>query len=61
MQSIYRLVFPECSFYLPFGRIEDDEVIQEHKQVDEHYRKRNAIINIDINTKDFIEFVKRFL
>jgi hypothetical protein len=51
---------PECMFYLPYGRIEDDKVIQEHKEVEEHYRKRNAIINIDINTKDFIEFVKRF-
>jgi hypothetical protein len=51
---------PECRFYLPYGRIEDDEVIQEHKEVEEHYRKRNAIINIDINTKDFSEFAKRF-
>jgi len=46
--------------YLPYGRMEDDETIQEHKEVEEHYGKRNAIINIDINTKDFIEFVKRF-
>jgi len=42
-----------------YGSLEE-EVIQEHKQVEEHYRKRNAIINIDINTKGFIEFAKQF-
>jgi hypothetical protein len=51
---------PECRYYQETGRIEDEEVIQEHKEVEEHYRKRNAIVNIDINTKDFLEFVKDF-
>lgn len=46
---------------MPFGRIEDDEVIAEHKQiVEEHYKQRNAISNIDIDRKDFAEFSKKF-
>ena len=35
---------PECRFYPKFGRIEDGEIIQRHKEVEERYRKRNAIV-----------------
>jgi hypothetical protein len=35
---------PECRYYANFGRIEDEEVIQRHKEIEERYRKRNAII-----------------
>jgi hypothetical protein len=35
---------PECRYYPKFGRIEDEEVIQRHKEIEECYRKRNAII-----------------
>jgi hypothetical protein len=50
----------ECRFYMPFGRIEDDEVIAEHKEWEEEYRQCNKIINIDIDKKDFLEFAKGF-
>ena len=35
---------PGCRYYPKFGRIEDEEVIQRHKEIEECYRKRNAII-----------------
>jgi hypothetical protein len=35
---------PGCRYYPKFGRIEDEEVIQRHKVIEEHYKKRNAII-----------------
>jgi hypothetical protein len=35
---------PECRYYPEFGRIEDEEVIQRHKETEEDYRKRKAII-----------------
>jgi hypothetical protein len=35
---------PECKYYPKFGRIEDEEVIQRHKEIEEDYRKRSAII-----------------
>ena len=34
---------PECRYYPKFGRIEDEEVIQRHKEIEEGYRKRNAL------------------
>jgi hypothetical protein len=34
---------PKCRYYPEYGRIED-EVIQRHKEIEERYRKRNAII-----------------
>jgi hypothetical protein len=33
---------PDCRYYPKFGRIEDEEVIQRHKEI-EGYRKRNAL------------------
>jgi hypothetical protein len=50
---------PECRYYPKYGRIEDDEVIAEHREAEEH-RKTNTIVNIDIDKKDFLEFAKRF-
>jgi hypothetical protein len=35
---------PECRYYPKCGRIEDDEVTQRHKKIEESYRRRNAII-----------------
>jgi hypothetical protein len=34
---------PECRFYPKTGRIEDLEVIQKHRELEERYRKNNAI------------------
>jgi hypothetical protein len=36
-------MYPECIYYPKFGRIEDEEVIQRHKEIEEGYRKRNAL------------------
>ncbi|HEY7108274.1 MAG TPA: hypothetical protein VH415_02485 [Nitrososphaeraceae archaeon] len=35
---------PECRYYPEVGRIEDEEVIQRHKEIEGLYRKRNALI-----------------
>jgi hypothetical protein len=40
---------PECRFYPKEGRIEDEEVIQEHKEFEERYRRKNAIVKIDVD------------
>ena len=34
---------PECRYYPEIGKIEDEEVIQRHKEIEECYRKRNAL------------------
>jgi hypothetical protein len=34
---------PDCRYYS-----EDEEAIREHKEIEEHYRKLNAIIETDI-------------
>jgi hypothetical protein len=39
---------PECRYYAETGRIEDEELIQEHKKMEEFYRKHNAIIDINL-------------
>jgi len=38
----------ECRHYPKFGRIEDEDIIQRHREWEEGYRKRNAIINIEL-------------
>jgi hypothetical protein len=35
---------PECRFYHKTGRIEDAEVIQEHRKLEQSYRDKNAIV-----------------
>jgi hypothetical protein len=35
---------PECRFYPEYGRIEDEEVIEEHNKIVESYRQNNAIV-----------------
>lgn len=35
---------PECRYYPKYGRIEDEEVIREHKEFEQRYRDSNAII-----------------
>ena len=35
---------PECRYYPKFGRIEDEEVIQRHNEIEEHYRKCGVIM-----------------
>ena len=54
---------PECRYYPEYGRIEDDEVIAEHKMREEEYRKCDRIINIDISANsekynDYQKFLK---
>ena len=34
---------PECWYYPKIGRIEDEEVIQRHKEIEECYRKRKTL------------------
>ena len=34
---------PECRYYPKFGRIEDEEVIQRHKDIEERYRNRKSL------------------
>jgi hypothetical protein len=34
---------PECRYYPEFGRIEDEEFIHRHKEIEERYRNRNAL------------------
>jgi hypothetical protein len=35
---------PECRFYPEYGRIEDSEVIQEHREREKRYKDNNAIV-----------------
>jgi hypothetical protein len=53
---------PECRYYPKYGRIEDSEVIQEHKEIVEYHRQRNDIMDIDVSTidnkADYLEFLK---
>jgi hypothetical protein len=49
---------PECRFYPDTGRIED-EVIRDREWEEDH-RKRNAIVNIDIDSRAFHEFLNEF-
>ena len=37
------ICIPECRYYPKSGRIEDEEVIRRHKEIEECYRKRNAL------------------
>jgi hypothetical protein len=34
----------ECRYYSETGKIEDSEVIQKHRELEERFRKNNAII-----------------
>jgi hypothetical protein len=54
---------PECCYYPEYGRIEDDEVITEHRELEQEHRKCNEIVNIDIspngdNYNDYQKFLK---
>jgi hypothetical protein len=35
---------PECRYYFKYGRIEDSEVIQKHRELEKRYRDNNAIV-----------------
>jgi hypothetical protein len=52
---------PQCEYYPETGRIEDQQVIEEHRESERYYRNKNQIINIDINEKDFLKFLKEHL
>jgi hypothetical protein len=57
---------PECRFYPEYGRIEDDEVIQEHREIEERCKKNNEIIFIDIEgdedtKRDYLKFLDGWL
>ena len=49
---------PECEYYPEYGRIEDSQIIEEHREHERYYRNKNTIINIDIDEKEFKEFLK---
>jgi hypothetical protein len=53
---------PECEYYPEYGRIEDSQIIEEHKEHERYYRNKNTIINIDIDEeetkKDYLKFLK---
>jgi len=48
----------ECEYYADIGRIEDQQIIEEHRESERYYRNKNQIINIDINEKDFRRFLR---
>jgi hypothetical protein len=35
---------PECRYYPKYGRIEDSEVIQKHRELEKRYKDNNAIV-----------------
>ena len=35
---------PECRYYSEYGRIEDEEVIQRHREAEERHRKENTMV-----------------
>jgi len=39
---------PKCRYYIETGRIEDEEVIQEHRKTEAVYRKQNRLVSIDL-------------
>jgi hypothetical protein len=41
---------PECRYYFKYGRIEDSEVIQKHREYEKRYRDNNAIVEPPPNT-----------
>ena len=43
---------PECRYYPKLGSIEDEEVIKEHRELEEEHRKLDRIINIEINNDE---------
>ena len=55
-----------CKYYHKYGRIEDDEVLHEHKEIIERHLQRNDIVSIDIsadrhNGSDYQEFMKTWI
>ena len=51
---------PDCRFYLKYGRIEDEEVIEEHNKWLEFYRQKNAIVEPpDMNSREAHEFFEQ--
>jgi hypothetical protein len=46
---------PECRYYQKYGRIEDEEIIQDFRELEESYRKENKLVdNIEIDNEDYI-------
>jgi hypothetical protein len=48
----------ECRYHADDGRIEDEEVISEHRELEEEYRRQNRIVNLEIDVKDYQRFLK---
>jgi hypothetical protein len=42
---------PECRFYPEYGRIEDEEVIENHNKLVEYHRQKNAIVALPSETE----------
>jgi hypothetical protein len=40
---------PECRYYPNKRKIEDEKVIQEHKELEAEDKKQNRIVNIDLH------------
>jgi hypothetical protein len=51
----------DCRYAAEEGRIEDAEVIEEHKALEADYRRQNKIVNIEIDDRDYNKFLKIFL
>ena len=49
---------PECEYYPEYGRIEDSQIIEEHREHERYYRNKNTIVNIDIDETEFKRFLK---
>lgn len=51
---------PECRYYLKYGRIEDDEVIQEHNEMVKRHIQENTIVEPpDMDSEEALDFFQR--
>jgi hypothetical protein len=52
---------PECRYYRKYGRIEDQEVIEEHHKRVKDLREENAIVEPpDMDSKEARTFLERY-
>jgi hypothetical protein len=48
----------DCRYHDESGRFEDQEVIEEHREIEAEYRTQNKIVNIEIDNSDYHKFLK---
>ncbi len=53
-------VFAECRFYPKYGRIEDEEVIEKHKELVKRHIQENSIVEPpDMDSDEARDFFQR--